>query len=170
MGLEAATLIHELVASNPIGGVDVKGQGDDHIRLIKNVLLNTLPNVEGVVNATHTELNRLVGVTADIEPMRGLGGYSQQALPYSVAAGDIGTLVDLTNSGTLTLGNLANNFACTFNAVGGSVTVTSTSGVLEWASGAGVVMPTGNRIVLRGGQFCVERISGKWRIVGGGIT
>lgn len=58
MGLEAATLIHELDPANPVGGADPKGQGDDHIRMLKNVLLNTLPNVEGVVTATHTQLNK----------------------------------------------------------------------------------------------------------------
>lgn len=37
MGLEAATKISELVATNPTG-TDPKSQGDDHIRLIKSVL------------------------------------------------------------------------------------------------------------------------------------
>lgn len=37
MGLETATKISELVATNPIG-TDPKSQGDDHLRLIKSVL------------------------------------------------------------------------------------------------------------------------------------
>jgi hypothetical protein len=169
MGLESATYIHELVDSNPIGGSDEKKQGDDHIRLIKGTLLNTFPNVEGEVTASHTELNYLDGVTAPIEPMRGMA-YSQQALPYSPAAGDNGTSVDLTNAGTLTLGNLANDFACKFTCIGGTVTVTSSSGNLEWANAAGTALPTGNRTVIRGGDFYVHRISGKWRISGSGIS
>lgn len=41
MGLEAGTYIEDLVTTNPPGG-DVKAQGDDHIRLIKTILRNTL--------------------------------------------------------------------------------------------------------------------------------
>lgn len=41
MGLEAATYVEDLVITNPPGG-DTKAQGDDHLRLIKGVLRNTL--------------------------------------------------------------------------------------------------------------------------------
>lgn len=169
MGLEAASFIHQLVSTNPVGATDAKSQGDDHIRLIKATLQATFANVTGAVTASHTEINRLVGVTADIEPMRGMG-YSQQALPYSVASGDKGNSVDLTNAGTLTLGNLTDNFACMFSAVGGTVTVTSSSGTLSWNSAAGVALPTGNRTVIRGGIFAVHRVAGNWRIWGNGIS
>ncbi len=70
MGLETLTgsvYINALVATNPIGASDPKSQGDDHIRGIKNVLLNTFPNITGAVNATQTELNLLDGVTALID-------------------------------------------------------------------------------------------------------
>lgn len=63
MGLEIATYIHELDASNPVGATDQKSQGDDHIRMIKGALQNTLPNIEGPVTASHAELNLLVGET-----------------------------------------------------------------------------------------------------------
>jgi len=43
MGLESATFVGGLVPANPIGS-DQVGQGDDHIRLIKNVLQGTFPN------------------------------------------------------------------------------------------------------------------------------
>lgn len=46
MGLESGTYIDDLVTSNP-AGTDVKSQGDDHFRLIKTVLKNTLPNATG---------------------------------------------------------------------------------------------------------------------------
>lgn len=57
MGLEVATYIHQLDAANPVGGVDQKQQGDDHLRLIKSTIQNTLPNVAGAVTATHTDLS-----------------------------------------------------------------------------------------------------------------
>lgn len=61
MGLEAATYISGLVATNPVGATDPVSQGDDHIRLLKSVLLATLPGLTGAVSATHTELNQLHG-------------------------------------------------------------------------------------------------------------
>jgi len=61
MGLESATYISGLNASNPVGATDPKSQGDDHIRLIKSTLLNTWPNVTGEVSASHVELSLLAG-------------------------------------------------------------------------------------------------------------
>lgn len=43
MGLEVATWISQLVATNPLAG-DKKNQGDDHFRLLKAVLQATFPN------------------------------------------------------------------------------------------------------------------------------
>lgn len=57
MGLEVATYIDELVATNPIGGSDNVSQGDDHIRLIKSVLQATLPNLSGAMTLTDAQLN-----------------------------------------------------------------------------------------------------------------
>lgn len=64
MGLENATLIHELDRNNPVGGSDPKSQGDNHIRMFKACVQDTFPNVEGVVTSSHAELNILDGVTA----------------------------------------------------------------------------------------------------------
>jgi hypothetical protein len=169
MGLEGATYISDLVVTNPVNATDSVSAGDDHLRLIKSVLKTTFPNANAAITPTVAEFNRLIGVTADIELMRGMA-WTTQALPYSVAAGDVGTAVDLSNAGTLTLGAIANNFACSFVAVGGAVTVTSSSGTLSWMSAGGVAMPTGNRTVARGSMFSVFRVGGNWRIVGGGIT
>lgn len=67
MGLEVATLIHELNPANPVGATDPKSQGDDHIRLLKTTIQNTFPNVDGAVLPTHTELNFVDGVTGAIQ-------------------------------------------------------------------------------------------------------
>lgn len=61
MGLEAATYISGLVATNPVGATDPVSQGDDHIRLLKNVLQSSFPAIAGAVTATHTELSQLHG-------------------------------------------------------------------------------------------------------------
>lgn len=44
MGLETATYISELNTANPTGS-DLRSEGDNHLRLIKEVLQNTFPNI-----------------------------------------------------------------------------------------------------------------------------
>ena len=63
MGLEAATYIDGLNASNPVHATDPVSQGDDHIRLLKSTILATFPNLDGPVNITPTEANYLDGLT-----------------------------------------------------------------------------------------------------------
>ena len=58
MGLEVGSFPSDLVDTNPTG-TDLKSQGDDHIRLIKKVIKNTFPNLNGAVNATPLQLNSL---------------------------------------------------------------------------------------------------------------
>ncbi len=71
MALEDLTgsdkFIDNLVNTNPASGDQVQA-GDDHIRGVKNVLLNTFPNVDGAVNPSVAEFNRVVGVTENIQP------------------------------------------------------------------------------------------------------
>ena len=74
MGLEAATLIHQLDPANPVGGSDPKSQGDDHIRLLKTTIQNTFANVDGAMTSSHTELNKLTGVTATTAELNKLAG------------------------------------------------------------------------------------------------
>ena len=62
MSLESATYVKQLVSSNPDGS-DPKGQGDDHLRLIKTTLLNTFPNLDAAVTVTPAEINLLAGGT-----------------------------------------------------------------------------------------------------------
>lgn len=61
MPLESLTgtsvYLDALDKDNPDGSTDSKNQGDDHIRGIKNVLLNTFPNITGIVTKTHTQIN-----------------------------------------------------------------------------------------------------------------
>ena len=62
MTVESATYIADLNVSNP-ANTDQKSEGDDHIRLIKSVVKTTLPNLDGAVSATDTELSMLSGKT-----------------------------------------------------------------------------------------------------------
>ena len=65
MGLESATYISQLVATNPLA-TDPISQGDDHLRLIKSVLQAQFSGLSGTtaVTASGAEMNLLDGVTA----------------------------------------------------------------------------------------------------------
>lgn len=56
MSVESASYIDDLVATNP-AVTDFLYEGDDHLRLIKAVLLASFPNIGGAVTLTHTALN-----------------------------------------------------------------------------------------------------------------
>jgi hypothetical protein len=58
MGLEVATYISDLVATNPVSG-DTVNQADDHLRLLKSTIKATFPSINGAVNLTDEQLNLL---------------------------------------------------------------------------------------------------------------
>lgn len=109
MGLEAATYISDLVASNPVHATDNVGEGDDHLRLIKSTLLNTFVNINGAVTSNPTELNYLDGVTG----VTGSGNLVLSAAPTLTGAvsagsfsGDGASLTNL-NASALASGSVA---------------------------------------------------------------
>lgn len=55
MALETGTFISDLNDNNPAPG-DPKAQGDDHIRLIKEALLASLPNIKGPMTVAHDQV------------------------------------------------------------------------------------------------------------------
>lgn len=59
MALESASFISQLNAANPLS-TDTVSQADDHLRLIKNVLKNTFPNLDAPVTASPSVLNNPV--------------------------------------------------------------------------------------------------------------
>jgi len=61
MGLESAQFIHQLITANP-EQEDLRRQGDDHLRMLKQSIVNTFPNVTGAVLASQDELNLLRGL------------------------------------------------------------------------------------------------------------
>lgn len=66
MTVETATYVNQLNSNYPASG-DSPQEGDDHVRLIKSVVVATFPNVGGAVTPTHTELNYVDGVTSAIQ-------------------------------------------------------------------------------------------------------
>src|SRR6187455_2497417 len=120
MGLEAATYIHQLNPSNPVGAVDPKSQGDDHLRLLKSTIQASFPGIAGAMTRTHTELNAMAANTGFAAP-------SVAASPTAAGAGvattvlrsDAKLTIDLSVSWTFT-GAVAFNGA----SVGGSAPAT----------------------------------------------
>lgn len=67
MGLETASFISQLDPANP-DPTDLVSQGDDHIRMVKEVLQNNFPNLSAAaITPTTNEFNYLDGVTSSIQ-------------------------------------------------------------------------------------------------------
>lgn len=92
MGLETATYIADFVSTNPVG-TDDRSTADDHMRLIKFVLLSQFENFVGAaVTCTEAELNLLTGyVGSSIPDYEVVGNWNKQQ--YFGEA----TLTDATN-------------------------------------------------------------------------
>ncbi|UOD28786.1 hypothetical protein INH39_25595 [Massilia violaceinigra] len=82
MGLETATFINDLNAANPTAS-DPKSQGDDQIRMLKSVLKASWTQISGAVNATHTQLNFMVGVTSSVQAQIDLKQNTADAVTYA---------------------------------------------------------------------------------------
>jgi len=102
MGLETATYISQLVATNPLA-TDPISQGDDHLRLIKSVLQAQFSGLSGTtaVTADGAEMNLLDGCTS--------------------------TTTELNYLDITTLGTSENSKAVTQTA-GGAITIGATAG------------------------------------------
>jgi hypothetical protein len=107
MGLEAATYIEDLVGTNPTG-TDDKNQGDNHLRLIKDVLQNQFPSLGGVaVSVAAAKLNYLSGVTSSVQDQ--IDTKSPKSSPTFTGTLTVPTLTVTGNStvvGNVTANNL----------------------------------------------------------------
>ena len=130
MALETATYISGLVAVNPLS-TDPKSQGDDHLRLIKSVLLNSFPGVSGAVTATHTELNYVAGVTSGIQAQ--INAITAQLSGGSAIA--LNSVAAATN--TATIGNGANQINWNWTLTGASGKGFNVSETAAATNGAG---------------------------------
>lgn len=103
MGLENPTYINDLVETNPVGPVDFRSEGDDHIRNMKRAMKNTLP---GMVGRAWRGVNRAASGALQITDNMTL---------QKCAAG-----ITLTPDAAATLGN---GWMCLVRAGDGSVTI-----------------------------------------------
>lgn len=86
MGLETGTYLDALVPTNP-ASTDGLAQADDHIRLLKITLKNTLPNLSGAVSATQAELNVLDGITSSTSELNVLDGITATTAELNFTGG-----------------------------------------------------------------------------------
>lgn len=98
MGLEAATYISQLIATNPLGSDD-RSTADDHIRLVKAVLKSTFPNITGAMNATQAELNALAGSGVTAADAIKLHAVTASATELNLLVGKSGTVWTSANDG-----------------------------------------------------------------------
>ena len=96
MGVETATYISQLSATNPLG-TDPISEGDNQIRLVKDVLQKQFPNfTAATVDPTCVELNYVDGVTSAIQTQ--MDGKAATTGNASIAT--VGTITSGTWQGT----------------------------------------------------------------------
>lgn len=66
MAVDSAAHISAFDTAKPAGS-DPAAELDNNIRHVKSVLKTDLPNIGGAMNASHTELNYMVGVTSLVQ-------------------------------------------------------------------------------------------------------
>jgi hypothetical protein len=112
MALETATTLSGLVTANPTS-IDPIAQGDDHLRLIKDVLKQQFPGAAGQgyaipILATEAELNLLVGLTSLPFPVNTKMPFYQAVPPVGWSATTVtnDSMMRVVTSGTT--GGVAN--------------------------------------------------------------
>ena len=121
MGLETSTYVSGLNTSNP-AATDGLAQADDHLRLIKTVLKNTFPNLNGAVTATPADLNNTSAIPTTLTDL-------------GITDGNNGQVLKTDGSGnfsffTLPTGSTDTNYYVTGGSYsGGTLTLTRNGGL-----------------------------------------
>lgn len=177
MPLEQAQYIDSLTPEWPLGS-DPRSAGDDHIRMIKQVLQNSFPGVTGAVTATQQQLNDLA-THFRYEAPDEANGYKGRM----VAVNDDYTETIGIRARALTAAELADpamhDHVVTFNAIMGmiypvgGVYVTSRTenpaqilGFGTWVQRSGIMYGAGNRSDVDGMNRDIPMgdVPGHWRV------
>lgn len=103
MSLETASHIGELIDSWPTGS-DQRSTADDHFRLLKGAILRTFPNIAGEVSVSHAEINKLDGVTINVQAqfnslmLEGAAGTASGTVVYALRADNAARLGSVSAS------------------------------------------------------------------------
>jgi hypothetical protein len=69
MPIESANYINQLVPSQPQGGESIS-EGDDHLRVIKNAVKQSFPNINAAVTSTPEDLNKVGALVTDVDSLK----------------------------------------------------------------------------------------------------
>ena len=130
MGVETATYISQLSATNPLG-TDPISEGDDQIRLVKSVLQSQFTTLgAAAVTTTAGELNILDGVTSTAAELNILDGVTSTTAELNILDGVTSTAAELNilDGVTSTAAELNYNDITTLGTAEASKTVSATSG------------------------------------------
>jgi hypothetical protein len=117
MTVENGTYISDLNASYP-ASTDNRDEGDNHLRLIKSFVKASFPNVNGAVNFTPTEANRLVGLTGNIRTSTSTPIAGEMVLMKAVTVSGSPSAIDFVNgSGGVTLTTAYDEFLIVFSNI-----------------------------------------------------
>lgn len=179
MALETAAYIDELVATNPVAG-DALSAADDHLRLIKAVLLASFPNVSGAVAASDVELSYVDGVTSAIQTqLNNLASVTQneQNANYTLALTDANKHIYKSNT-TAYAWTIPPNSSVAFptgttvslvnGGSAGAITVTKGSGVTLLLAGDGT--DSNKTLAAYGWATAMKVGTDTWLISGVGVT
>jgi hypothetical protein len=142
MTVESASYIDDLSSSNP-ATTDFLYEGDDHIRLIKAVLLASFPNIGGAVTATHTELNATIGASGSLLSNTTTGQWVQLGATSTITGTP--SVIDFVNgTGGVIISALYDQYLITFS----NLKATDGAGVLQLQSSenAGVTFPAATNL------------------------
>jgi hypothetical protein len=151
MALESGTYINSLNASNP-ASTDGLGQADDHLRLIKGAIKNTLPNITGAISANQAELNVLDGTTVTTAELNKLDGLTATTAELNYTDGVTSNIQTQLNS----------------KAPSASPTLTGTTTVSTVSIGGFTIVESSNRLDFRVGATVMMSLdtSGNLRVRG----
>lgn len=152
MTVESATYISQLNASNPSASDNIN-EGDDHLRLIKNVLRSQFPNVgAAAVNPTATQFNKL-----GFEPGAVIMFASNTAPSTQTISGvNDWLLCDGSDYSTTTYAALYGVIGTTFGTVGSNFKVPDYRTYLPVGVGSGFVLGTAQSAVAATGTDVVK--------------
>lgn len=181
MPLETADFIIDLQPDWPLG-TDPEAQGDDHLRMIKQVLQNTFPNLDGAVTGTPTGLNNLTDGALYLEKDAENNGFGVDTWNLITVPTDGSDPVDaLLHIGTVDIetANLHPGFAVNWQMIMdiiypiGRVIFSSKSdnpatylGFGTWTQRAGSIYGAGSTTDSQSmsGSVGAGKVNGNWRI------
>ena len=131
----AGYFINTLNDANPVGTTSQVRELDDHVRGIKNLILNSFPNISGAVTATHTHLNYTDVVAGTATASKAL------VLDASKNATGIGELTGTRWNGAVT-GNVTGNASTASSAA--QLTTARTISITGNATGSASFNGTAN--------------------------